>query len=340
MSEAGPGPQAPEDGASTAGAVPLTAEKSHRELAIDVRGLTKRYGGRAVVDDLAIRVGRGLIFGFLGPNGSGKTTTIRMLCGLLTPDAGEGTCLGHDLRREAAAIKREVGYMTQRFSLYEDLSIEENLDFVARMYAVADRRRAIDDTLARLGLSERRRQLAGTLSGGWKQRLALAACLLHGPQLLLLDEPTAGVDPKARRDFWEEIHALAADGITVLVSTHYMDEAERCHRLAYINLGKLLVEGTPDEVIARSQLHTWLVALAAGGDERALARLARELRDTRGIDSVIPFGLALRVSGRDAAALAAALAPVQARPEFAVGTTTTSLEDVFVNLMQQAAPNA
>ena len=340
MSEAGSKAQAPRDDARAAGAAPLPPEKSHRELAIDVHGLTKRYGGRAVVDDLAIRVGRGLIFGFLGPNGSGKTTTIRMLCGLLTPDAGEGTCLGHDLRREAAAIKREVGYMTQRFSLYEDLSIEENLDFVARMYAVADRRRAIDDTLARLGLAERRRQLAGTLSGGWKQRLALAACMLHSPQLLLLDEPTAGVDPKARRDFWEEIHALAADGITVLVSTHYMDEAERCHRLAYINLGKLLVEGTPDEVIARSGLHTWLVALAAGGDERALARLARELRDTRGVDSVIPFGLALRVSGRDAAALADALAPVQARPEFAVGATTTSLEDVFVNLMQQAAPNA
>jgi ABC-2 type transport system ATP-binding protein len=316
------------------------ARGNQRPLAIDVQGLTKRYAGRAVVDDLAIRVGRGLIYGFLGPNGSGKTTTIRMLCGLLTPDEGEGTCLGHDLRREAAAIKREVGYMTQRFSLYEDLSIEENLDFVARMYAVADRRGAIGRTLARLGLSERRRQLAGTLSGGWKQRLALAACMLHDPQLLLLDEPTAGVDPKARRDFWEEIHALAADGITVLVSTHYMDEAERCHRLAYINLGRLLVEGTPDEVIAGSGLSTWRVALAAGSDERALAQLARELRDTRGVDSVIPFGLALRVSGRDPAALASALAPLQTRAQFAAEPTATSLEDVFVNLMQQAAPNA
>ena len=222
-----------------------------RGTAIDVRGLTKRYDGRAVVDDFSIRVERGMIFGFLGPNGSGKTTTIRMLCGLLTPDEGEGTCLGYDLRREAAAIKREVGYMTQRFSMYEDLSIEENLDFVARMYGVPQRRRAIDATLDRLGLTARRAQLAGTLSGGWKQRLALAACMLHSPQLLLLDEPTAGVDPKARRDFWENIHELAAEGITVLVSTHYMDEAERCHRLAYINLGKLLVEGTPDEVIAR-----------------------------------------------------------------------------------------
>ena len=207
------------------------------------RGLTKRYGGRAVVDDFSIRVERGQIFGFLGPNGSGKTTTIRMLCGLLTPDDGEGTCLGYDIRRDAAAIKREVGYMTQRFSLYEDLSIEENLDFVARMYGVAERKQAVDRTLERLGLAARRAQLAGTLSGGWKQRLALAACLLHSPQLLLLDEPTAGVDPKARRDFWEQIHELAAEGITVLVSTHYMDEAERCHRLAYIAYGKLLVEG-------------------------------------------------------------------------------------------------
>jgi len=318
----------------------MTPMATGRELAIDVHGLTKRYGGHAVVDDLAIRVGRGLIFGFLGPNGSGKTTTIRMLCGLLTPDAGEGTCLGYDLRRAAAAIKREVGYMTQRFSLYEDLSIEENLDFVARMYAVADRRRAIGDTLARLGLAARRGQLAGTLSGGWKQRLALAACLLHDPQLLLLDEPTAGVDPKARRDFWEEIHALAADGITVLVSTHYMDEAERCHRLAYINLGRLLVEGTPDEVIAHSGLTTWLVALARGGDERALARLARELRDAAGVDSVIPFGLALRVSGRDGAALAAALAPLGTRAQFEVARTATSLEDVFVNLMQRADAHA
>ena len=311
-----------------------------RELAIDVRDLTKRYNGRVVVDHLAIRVGRGLIFGFLGPNGSGKTTTIRMLCGLLTPDEGEGTCLGYDLRREAAAIKREVGYMTQRFSLYEDLSIEENLDFVARMYALPDRRRAIADTLMHLGLSQRRAQLAGTLSGGWKQRLALATCMLHDPKLLLLDEPTAGVDPKARRDFWEEIHALAASGITVLVSTHYMDEAERCHRLAYINLGKLLVEGTPDELIARSGLTTRLVALAAGGDERALAKLAHELRDTPGVDNVIPFGVALRVSGHDAAALDAALARVRASPQFAVERVATSLEDVFVNLMQETHSHA
>ena len=311
-----------------------------RDTAIDVRGLTKRYGGRAVVDNFSIRVERGTIFGFLGPNGSGKTTTIRMLCGLLTPDDGEGTCLGYDLRRDAAAIKREVGYMTQRFSLYEDLSIEENLDFVARMYGVAGRRQAIDRTLDRLGLTARRTQLAGTLSGGWKQRLALAACMLHSPQLLLLDEPTAGVDPKARRDFWEEIHELAAEGITVLVSTHYMDEAERCHRLAYINLGKLLVEGTPEEVIAGSGLATWSVALKTAGDERALALLARELGDARGVDTVIPFGTTLRISGRDASALDAALAPVRSRGMFDMTRTATTLEDVFVNLMQNATADA
>ncbi len=311
------------------------AGEGGRALVIDVHGLTKRYGGRAVVDHLSIRVERGLIFGFLGPNGSGKTTTIRMLCGLLTPDEGEGTCLGHDLRTEAAAIKREVGYMTQRFSLYEDLSIEENLDFVARMYGVPDRKRAIGITLERLGLAARRAQLAGTLSSGWKQRLALAACMLHSPQLLLLDEPTAGVDPKARRDFWEKIHELAADGITVLVSTHYMDEAERCHRLAYISSGKPLVEGTPDAVIAHSGLTTWSIASRASDDERALALLAQHLGDARGVDTVIPFGTTLRVSGRDPAGLEAALAPVRARNEFHVQRTPTSLEDVFVSLMQQ-----
>ena len=310
------------------------------DAAIDVHDLTKRYGARAVVDHLSIRVERGLIFGFLGPNGSGKTTTIRMLCGLLTPDEGEGTCLGFDLRTEAESIKREVGYMTQRFSLYEDLSIVENLEFVARMYGVRERRRAVDATLARLGLAARRDQLAGTLSGGWKQRLALAACLLHSPQLLLLDEPTAGVDPKARRDFWDEIHDLAASGITVLVSTHYMDEAERCHRLAYISSGRLLVEGTPDADIAHSGLATWIVALADGGDERRLAALAHELRAAPGVDSVIAFGLALRVSGRDAAALESALARMRGRAGFRVARTSTSLEDVFVELMQEVRERA
>ena len=215
------------------------------ELAIDVRGLTKQFGGRKVVDDVAIQVKRGEICGFLGPNGSGKTTTIRMLCGLLEPDAGAGTCLGHDIRRDARRIKRRVGYMTQRFGLYEDLSIEENLDFVARAYGMPGRKQVVREALAQLGLEGRRDQLAGTLSGGWKQRLALAACMLHDPELLLLDEPTAGVDPSARRDFWQQIHALAAAGLTVLVSTHYMDEAEYCERISIMVDGKIEALDTP-----------------------------------------------------------------------------------------------
>jgi len=222
------------------------------ELAIDVRGLTKRFGPRTVVDAVDLQVPRGSICGFLGPNGSGKTTTIRLLCGLLTADAGSGTCLGLDIRTQSADIKRQVGYMTQRFGLYEDLSIRENLDFVARLFELPKRREAVDEALARLGLVERQRQLAGTLSGGWKQRLALAACLLHTPLLLLLDEPTAGVDPKARRDFWDEIHRLADAGITVLVSTHYMDEAARCHALCYIAYGKVLAFGTAAQIVAQA----------------------------------------------------------------------------------------
>ena len=307
--------------------------------AIDVHGLTKRYDGRAVVDDFAIRVERGQIFGFLGPNGSGKTTTIRMLCGLLTPDAGEGTCLGYDIRTEAPKIKREAGYMTQRFSLYEDLSIEENLDFVARMYGVRGRRKAVDAALDRLGLTARRAQLAGALSGGWKQRLALAACLLHSPQLLLLDEPTAGVDPKARRDFWEQIHDLAAEGMTVLVSTHYMDEAERCHQLAYLAFGKLLVTGSAAEVIAHSGLSTWIIAAREEGDERDLTLLARELRANAAVETIVPFGTTLHVSGHDAAALEQVLAPVRGRPGLSLAKAEPSLEDVFISLMQGTKDN-
>jgi ABC-2 type transport system ATP-binding protein len=240
---------------------------------IDVRGLTKRYGGRTVVDHFNMSVPRGRIYGFLGPNGSGKTTTIRMLCGLLTPDEGEGTCLGYDIRREASQIKRHVGYMTQRFGLYEDLSIEENLAFIARIYEVPQRRAKIAAALDRLGLTARRAQLAGALSGGWKQRLALAACLLHEPQLLLLDEPTAGVDPQARREFWDQLHQLAAAGMTVLVSTHYMDEAERCHELAYIAYGRLLARGSAAELIAGAALATCEIS---GPD---LAHVAQALRD-------------------------------------------------------------
>ena len=221
-------------------------------LAIDVRGLSKHYGGRAVVDNVDIQVGSGRICGFLGPNGSGKTTSIRMLCGLLTPDAGSGTCLGLDIIREAPAIKRQVGYMTQKFGLYDDLSIRENLDFIARLFEMPNRKQAVDQALEQLGLVSRQKQLAGALSGGWKQRLALAACMIHAPRLLLLDEPTAGVDPKARRDFWDQIHRLAETGMTVLVSTHYMDEAERCHELVYIAYGKVLAKGTADQIVAQA----------------------------------------------------------------------------------------
>ena len=305
------------------------------ELTIDVRGLTKRYGTRAVVDDLSIQVRRGEICGFLGPNGSGKTTTIRMLCGLLEPDAGEGTCLGHDIRREARAIKLRVGYMTQRFGLYDDLSIEENLDFVARAYGMPDRKAVVRTTLERLGLEARRTQLAGTLSGGWKQRLALAACMLHEPDLLLLDEPTAGVDPKARRDFWQQIHALAAVGLTVLVSTHYMDEAERCHRLAYISYGRLLAAGTADEVVAQAALTTWELR---GGDLTAATALLQQ--DPRWM--VVAFGSALHVSAEratPAADLPVWLAAHGADPAWQVTPIDTGLEDVFISLTQHATDN-
>jgi ABC-2 type transport system ATP-binding protein len=224
------------------------------DLAIDVRGLTKRYGDRAVVDNVDLQVAPGRICGFLGPNGSGKTTTIRMLCGLLKPDAGSGTCLGLDVIRQAREIKRQAGYMTQKFGWYEDLSIRENLDFIARLFEIAQREQAVDQALQRLGLTQRQDQLAGTLSGGWKQRLALAGCLIHQPRLLLLDEPTAGVDPKARREFWDHIRRLAQEGITVLVSTHYMDEAERCDELVYIAYGKVLAHGTEAQIVQEAGL--------------------------------------------------------------------------------------
>ena len=300
------------------------------QLVIDVHGLSKSFGGRPVVRDVDIQVRRGEICGFLGPNGSGKTTTIRMLCGLLTPDAGEGTCLGYDIRRQAPLIKREVGYMTQKFSLYEDLSIRENLDFVARMYEVPDRNTVVDRTLEQLGLVGRQKQLAGSLSGGWKQRLALAACILHNPRLLLLDEPTAGVDPKARREFWDEIHRLAAGGLTVLVSTHYMDEAERCHAIAYIAYGRLLVRGTVDSVVRDSGIATWEVT---GPDPIALART---LEDSPGIDMVVPFGNTLHVSGLDAAALDQAIAPLRTDPALRWTPAEPGLEDVFIALMMRS----
>ncbi|NMM37570.1 MAG: ABC transporter ATP-binding protein [Glaciimonas sp.] len=299
---------------------------------IDVRGLTKRFGERIVVDHFDMRVPKGRIYGFLGPNGSGKTTTLRMLCGLLNADEGEGQCLGYDIRRESNLIKRQVGYMTQKFGLYEDLSIVENLDFIARIFEVADRKKTVEATLLRLGLTSRRSQLAGTLSGGWKQRLALAACLLHAPQLLLLDEPTAGVDPKARRDFWDQIHDLAAAGLTVLVTTHYMDEAERCHELAYISEGRLLARGTVAELIAGAGLVTCAIA---ADDPVRLGALARTLRTLPALRSVASFGATLHVSASSQAVLDAALAPV-AGQGFQVTAIESSLEDVFIVLMQDS----
>jgi ABC-2 type transport system ATP-binding protein len=300
---------------------------------IDVHALNKHFGDKHVVKDLSMQVKRGEIFGFLGPNGSGKTTSIRMMCGLLTPDSGSGTCLGFDILRESDQIKRQVGYMTQRFSYWDDLTIRENLDFVARIYEMPDRRAAVDKTLDGLGLRPRAEQLTGSLSGGWKQRLALAACMLHEPNLLLLDEPTAGVDPKARRDFWDELHQLAARGISVLVSTHYMDEAERCHKLAYIAFGTLLAQGTPAEVIASQQLVTWAIF----GDD--LATLDHQLQGQPGVEQTIVFGTELHVSGKDADALEATLRKVTEGSAYRVEQRETGLEDVFIHMMEGAEDN-
>jgi ABC-2 type transport system ATP-binding protein len=299
--------------------------------AIDVRGLKKQFGAKLAVDGVDIAVPEGEVWGFLGPNGSGKTTTIRMLCGLLRADAGEGTCLGYDFRTQSEEIKRQVGYMTQKFSFWEDLSIRENLEFVARVYELSDRKAKVGATLERLGLVHRQAQLAGELSGGWKQRMALAACMLHSPKLLLLDEPTAGVDPKARRDFWEEIHALSEAGITVLVSTHYMDEAERCDRIVYILNGHVIARGTVDEVIAQSELITFVI------EGENVRRLIDRLSKMPGVEHAAFFGAALHVSGRDRASLERAVAPLRGEPGLTVTEQKPSLEDVFIHLQEQAS---
>jgi ABC-2 type transport system ATP-binding protein len=302
------------------------------DFAIDVRGVTKKFGDRTVVNDIAMQVRPGEIYGFLGPNGSGKTTFLRMLCGLLKPDAGSGQCLGLDFRRESPEIKKRVGYMTQRFSFYEDLTIEENLDFIARIYGVPERKTAVEKSLERLGMIERRKQLAGELSGGWKQRLALSACLIHEPQLLLLDEPTAGVDPKARRDFWDEIQQLAGAGLTVLITTHYMDEAERCNRVAYISYGNLLASGTVEEVLKNSKLTTWEVT---GGN---LHELAEKIRGKPGVEQIVAFGSTLHVSGSDAEKLRASVSPL-ITGDYHWKQIQSGLEDVFISLMETAKDN-
>jgi len=300
---------------------------------IDVQGLNKRFGDKHVVNDVSLRVREGEIFGFLGPNGSGKTTCIRLMCGLLTPDSGSGTCMGYDILRDSEQIKRHVGYMTQKFSYWDDLTIRENLDFVARMYGMPKRQEAVDQALENLGLQTRSGQLTGSLSGGWKQRLALAACLLHRPRLLLLDEPTAGVDPTARRDFWEQLHELAARGISVLVSTHYMDEAERCHKLAYISYGRLLTQGTAEEVIAEQRLTTWAIR------GHNLVPLAQRLRGAPGVDQTVAFGSALHISGQDAALLERTLRDAIAGQDLSLERIDTSLEDVFIYLMRRSTDN-
>ena len=303
------------------------------EYAIDVQKLNKHFGDKHVVNNVSMRVRKGEIFGFLGPNGSGKTTTIRMMCGLLKPDSGSGTCLGFDIRRESADIKRNVGYMTQRFSFWDDLTIRENLDFVARMYQLPNRRDIVQKSLEDLGLSSRANQLAGELSGGWKQRMALAACMLHNPMLLLLDEPTAGVDPKARRDFWDELQGLAERGVSVLVSTHYMDEAVRCHKLAYIAYGKLLAQGSAAEVVASQHLSSWAIF----GDH--LVQLQETLRQQPGVDQTVSFGTVLHVSGTDSGLLQRTIDATVAAKGVRAEKIDTGLEDVFIYMMSRSADN-
>lgn len=299
---------------------------TNRPLVIDVKHLNKSYDGKPAVIDLNLEVRQGEICGFLGPNGSGKTTTLRMLCGLLTPDSGEGHCLGLDILEDSFAIKSQVGYMTQSFSLYHDLTAYENLDFIARIFGVKQRKAKIAAQLKEFNLEERKNQIAGTLSGGWKQRLALAGCLLHDPKLLLLDEPTAGVDPKARREFWDEIHKLSARGITTLVSTHYMDEAERCTKLAYISYGLLLTKGTLPEIIEHAKLHTWAVS---DGD---LMELSEQIKGLPGIDQVAFFGAKLHVSGRDGKTLEKTIQSIQ-KPHQEWMKIIPSLEDIFISLV-------
>ncbi len=304
---------------------------SNSNPVIDARNVTKSFDGKVVVNRLSVKVNRGDIFGFLGPNGSGKTTFIRMLCGLLRPDHAEGTCLGFDLLSEAKEIKRRIGYMTQKFSLYEELTVRENLLLIARLYGVSRPKKQVDRMIDRMGFGDRRNQFAGNMSGGWKQRLALTACLLHEPELLLLDEPTAGVDPAARRDFWDELHQLASEGITALVSTHYMDEAERCNQLAYLAYGNLLTQGTVAEVIARANLSTWEVKSSHPG------KIAAELRKCPATGLVVPFGESVHVTSSDELSQEAALKPFKERNDVLCRKIETGLEDVFIFLSANQA---
>jgi len=306
---------------------------AERQAIIDVRGVTKRFGDKTVVDNVDMRVLEGQIYGFLGPNGSGKTTFIRMLCGLLNPTAGEGTCLGYDILRQQREIRNHIGYMTQRFTLYEDMTVEENLRFVGSVYGLRKREARVRELAEQMGLAPRRKQLAGQLSGGWKQRLALSCALLHRPKLLLLDEPTAGGDPKARRDFWEEIQNMAErDKLTVLITTHYMDEAERCHELTYLAYGKVLVRGSVDKLLHTVGLHVCVVT----GPE--LNALALKLREQAGLDQVVAFGNSLHVVGEDRECLMEAVRKVVG-PEHHCEPAEAGLEDVFIHLMDKSTSN-
>jgi ABC-2 type transport system ATP-binding protein len=299
---------------------------------IVTRGLSRRFGELVAVRDVSLEVLRGEIFGVLGPNGAGKSTTIRMLCGILDPSSGEGTVVGFDIRRDAERVKERIGYMTQRFSLYEDLTVEENLKFYAGIYGVplGKRRRRVGEVLERTGLVARRAQLAGTLSGGWKQRVALASATIHEPPLLFLDEPTAGVDPVSRREFWEQIHALSHDGTTVLLTTHYMDEAERCHRLAFIFRGSVLDVGTPEEIVARRRLR------GAELVTRQAREAAEALRRDAAVEEVAHYGNVLRVVTHGDAdpevvvkrVLVGELAPDSVRP------VRIGVEDAFVSMVR------
>jgi ABC-2 type transport system ATP-binding protein len=303
------------------------------EIVIDVKGLTKRFGEKTVVDRVDLQVKKGEIYGFLGPNGSGKTTTIRMICGLLTADEGTGICLGLDVIQDAVSIRTQVGYMTQKFTLYQDLTVAENLDFIARMFGVKNRKAAVNKAIEALGIGKARaKQLAGNLSGGWKQRLALACATIHSPKLLLLDEPTAGVDPKARREFWDAIRKLSKQGVTTLVSTHYMDEAEQCDRLAYIAYGKMLTHGTADEVIDEAGLHMFTVK------GEGMLEWIDPFKQEAAFEQVSAFGQALHVSGKDLTAMKKTI-KTYTQKSMTWKQSRPTLEDVFIHFMSESEDN-
>ena len=303
---------------------------SDSNIIIDVRGLRKSFGQRVVVNNIDLKVKRGEVFGFLGPNGSGKTTTIRMICGLLKADAGQGTCLGFDILTQSDQIKERVGYMTQKFSLYTELSIEENLIFIARVYGISNRNKRVAESLDKLGLTDRRKQLTGELSGGWKQRVALATCLIHEPDLLLLDEPTAGVDPIARREFWDQIHFLSQEGITTFVSTHYMDEAERCTRIAYLAYGKLLTTGTVSEVIDETHLKTWEIK---GNVTTSLLQHAKKIP---GVVQSALFGNLIHVCGYNTELIEEGLNQLSSHYSIQWFSIQPTLEDAFISLVNKS----